>query len=128
MNSIADGMHAETMPASWNAPLGMRCHLPGAWRSGCPRDVLLQRFVHARRRDRRAGARRLDPHTAARIHFRHQAVHDRLERIERCFGRIAELQVELGVARHDRGRVRLDACASHRPDAALRPRPWETPG
>src|SRR5262245_17909740 len=30
MNSIADGRHAETIPASWNAPLGMRCHFPGA--------------------------------------------------------------------------------------------------
>ena len=56
---------------------------------------------------------------AARVHLRHQPRDDRFERVERCFGRIAELQVELGVARHDRRRVRLDAHAAHRPDAAL---------
>ena len=42
MNSIADGIGADTMPASWNAPLGMRCHLPGAMPFGRGFDVRLQ--------------------------------------------------------------------------------------
>jgi hypothetical protein len=67
MKSMADGKRADDAGVV-NAPLGMRCHFPGACcrRSG---DVLLQASVHARGLWR-ARAARLDTDAAAFMSLR----------------------------------------------------------
>ena len=82
-------------------------------------QVRAQAVIHLRRRNRRARGRRCDAHAAARVHLGDDALGGLGERIELRLGGIAELQVEFGVARHDRRRVRLELKPAHGPHRAF---------